>query len=314
MKKRYLSLLLVIALLLSACAGGAENTGISDTAVTFIDDLGRKVTVDNPQRVAVLLGSFAQIWQLAGGNVAAAPEDAWKDLNLELVDDTVDLGHTKRLSMELLFASQPDFILASTNTRQNVQWKETLESTGIPVAYFDVEDFDDYLRLLDICTDITGRKDLYEENGTAVQGQIDAVLSKSRERLAASGAPTALCMIASASAVYAKNSQGNVLGAMLKTLGCVNIADSDTMLLENLSIEQILDCDPDYIFFVQRGDDEAGMKAYVQQFLLDNPAWSQLTAVKNDRVYFMEKDLFNLKPNHRWGEAYEILEEILENG
>ena len=60
-------------------------------------------------------------------------------------------------------------------------------------------------------------------------------------------------------------------------------------------------------------DDEVGMKKYVQQFLMDNPAWSELTAVKNGRVYFMEKNLFNLKPNHRWGEAYEIMEEILAN-
>jgi hypothetical protein len=27
----------------------------------------------------------------------------------------------------------------------------------------------------------------------------------------------------------------------------------------------------------------------------------------------MDKNLFNLKPNHRWGEAYAILEEILSN-
>jgi iron complex transport system substrate-binding protein len=78
-------------------------------------------------------------------------------------------------------------------------------------------------------------------------------------------------------------------------------------------LEHILVSDPEYIFFVQRGDDEVGMKKYVQQFLMDNPAWSELTAVKNGRVYFMEKNLFNLKPNHRWGEAYEIMEEILAN-
>ena len=52
----------------------------------------------------------------------------------------------------------------------------------------------------------------------------------------------------------------------------------------------------------------------MRQFLTDNPAWSKLTAVQNGRVYFMEKTLFNLKPNHRWGEAYQMLEEILENG
>ena len=146
-----------------------------------------------------------------------------------------------------------------------------------------------------------------------MQAQIDKVIEKSVQRIKTKGAPTVLCMVASASAVYAKNSDGNVLGAMLNSLGCRNIADSDSMLLENVSLEHILVSDPEYIFFVQRGDDEVGMKKYVQQFLMDNPAWSELTAVKNGRVYFMEKNLFNLKPNHRWGEAYEIMEEILAN-
>ena len=43
---------------------------------------------------------------------------------------------------------------------------------GITVAYFDVDNFEDYLNLLKICTDITGRADLYEANGTAVADEI----------------------------------------------------------------------------------------------------------------------------------------------
>ena len=84
-------------------------------------------------------------------------------------------------------------------------------------------------------------------------------------------------------------------------------------MLENLSLERILEADPEYIFLVQRGDDEAGMRAYVKTLMEENPAWQQLTAVKEGRLYFMDKNLYNLKPNHRWGEAYERLEEILEH-
>ena len=78
-------------------------------------------------------------------------------------------------------------------------------------------------------------------------------------------------------------------------------------------MEHILLSDPDYIFFVQRGDDQEGMRQYVQETMMDSPLWSQLTAVKQKRVFFMEKDLFHLKPNHRWGEAYRILEDILQH-
>lgn len=301
--KRILLIMLCVCLLWG-CGTPAPETA-PQNAITFTDDLGRAVTVSRPRRVAVLLGSFAQVWQLAGGQVAAAPDDAWEDLGLTL-PGAVNLGSTKTLSLERLMSAQPDFILASTNTNQNLQWKETLEAMGVPVAYFDIDDFDDYLRLLDICTDITGRKDLYARHGTDVQAQIEAVLSRKPEE-----GPKILCMVASASTLRAKSSQGNVLGAMLKTMGCRNIADSDNGILEDLSIEHILLEDPDHIFIVQRGDDAAGMRALVEQYFAEHPAWAQLTAVKEGRVHFMEKNLFNLKPNHRWGEAYEILEEIL---
>ena len=311
--KRNWIVVIVIVMLLTGCDAGKE-TAVSHNAVTFVDDLGRTVTVDNPQRTAALLGSFAQVWILAGGEVVATADDAWDDLRLNLTADTVNLGNTKNLSLEQLLSSCPDFILASTNTQQNIQWRDTLEGAGIPVAYFDIDDFDDYLRLLDICTDITGRKDLYETYGTDVQYQIDAVLEQSKKRLENQDGPSVLCMVASASAVYAKNSQGNVLGAMLYSLGCQNIADSDAMILENLSMERILEADPDYIFFVQRGDDTKGMEAYIQQFLVEDPVWRCLSAVQNGQVYILEKNLYNLKPNHRWGEAYEKLEAILTNG
>ena len=309
MKKYSICLFLILSLLLAGCGAPATQVSpISQEAVSFTDDLGRCVTVDQPRRVAALLGSFAQIWQLAGGQVIAAPDDAWDDLQLNLPEDVVNLGNVKQLNLEQLLASQPDFIIASTNTRQNVEWRETLEATGIPTAYFDVDDFDDYLRLLSIFTDITGDKDMYQKYGEEVAEQLQQILDRADPE-----GPTVLSMVASASAVYAKNSQGNVMGTMLKNLNCVNIADSDASLLENISIEYILEADPEYIFIVQRGDDEEGMRQYVQQFFMEHPAWAQLSAVKNNRVYFMDKNLYNLKPNHRWAEAYAQLEAILKN-
>ena len=306
MKIKLLPLFLACLMLFCGCSQPAALV----EGYTFTDDLGRAVTVREPQRVAALLGSFAQIWMLAGGEVCATADDAWDDLGLELAEDTVNLGNTKSLSLELLLASQPDFILASTNTRQNMEWQQTLDATGIPVAYFDVADFDDYLRLLKICTDITGCSERYEEHGTQVAAQIDAVL---QEREGAD-APKVLCMRASASSISVKNSQDNVLGEMLYTLGCTNIADVNDSLLEDLSMEYILQEDPDFIFLVQRGDDTEGMRDYVARTLESDPVWIRLTAVQEGRVYFMDKNLYNLKPNHRWGEVYEKLAEILNNG
>lgn len=325
--KRKMVYVVLLAVMLAGCgeekAGAAvsqehmveesEDKNMSqEDGYTFTDALGREVTVNAPKRVAALLGSYADIWYLAGGEVIASADDAWDDFQLPMAETAVNLGMTKELSLEKLFEADPDLVLASSNTQGNVEWLETLEAAGIPVAYFEVNDFEDYLSFLKICTDITGREDLYEKNGLAIKQQIEDVIAESRKRIETAGkAPTVLSLRASSTFIRAKNSQDNVLGEMLGALGCVNIADSDDSLLENLSMEHIIMQDPDYIFFVQQGDNEEGTKANIESFIAENPAWSELTAVKNGRVYMLEKALYALKPNDRWGEAYEKLEEIL---
>ena len=296
--------MLFLCTLLTACAPARQAA----EGFTFTDDLGRTVTVDSPQRVACLLGSFADIWTLAGGEVIAAPDDAWVDYELPMAADAVDLGSTKELSLESLFAADPDLVLASVNTEQNLAWREILEGAQIPVAYFEVSDFDGYLRLLKTCTDLTGRPDRYEEYGLSVQKQIQEAVEKAENR---GTKPKVLYLRISSSAVRAKNSKGTVLGQMLQALGCENLADADGSLLEQISMEHILLEDPDFIFFVQQGDDTAAAEARLAQFLADNPAWGSLTAVQEGRVFHLDKALYNLKPNARWGEAYLGLEAIL---
>ena len=100
------------------------------------------------------------MWLLAGGKLVASVNDAWDSLDLGLDDSVVKLGAILEPNVELLIASQPDFVIASANTKPDVEMLATLENAGITVAYFDVNNYEDYIAMLDICTDITGRKEL----------------------------------------------------------------------------------------------------------------------------------------------------------
>lgn len=108
---------------------------------------------------------------------------------------------------------------------------------------------------------------------------------------------------------------GQILGGNLRGLyaGCVNIADRSE-LLENLSIEKIIEEDPDEIFIVMQGSDQEGAKKTLEETLTGNPAWSGLTAVREGKVHYMDKKLYHLKPNNRWGIAYDELEKLLCGG
>ncbi len=291
----------------------AENEAAAETwqSLTVTDDMGREVTLETrPERVAVLIGSFAETWLLAGGELVAAPKDAWEDFDLDLGEDVVNLGSYQKVSMEAIFDLDTDLVIASANTKNQVALLETLESAKVPALYFDVNGFEDYLRMLKVCTQITGREDLYELNGAAVAEQVNAVKAAAEKAAAEGGAPRVLLLRIAASGVHAKGTEGTVLGLMLADLSCVNIADGSD-LLENLSLEQIIVDDPDRIFIVQQGSDSEGAQKALEEALTGNPAWAGLTAVQEGRVHYMEKSLYHLKPNNRWGLAYENLFDIL---
>ena len=304
----FTALILIIAVF-GGCSKKDTSSEISDT-VTFTDALDREVTVKkNPRRVAALLGSFADTWVLSGGTLCAAAEDAWDDYGLTL-EKAVNLGGAHSPSLESLLSADPDFVIASASTAADVEMKETLENAGITVAYFDVDNFYDYLSMLEICTDITGRKDLYEQNGEKVKAEIEKIKNKFNSEKLPEEKRTVLLLRTSASLLKAKDSEGTVLGEMLSDLGLINIADSDQTLLENLSVESVIREEPYRIFAVSMGDETAAKKN-LSKTMEENPAWGKLGAVAQNRLHIMDKKLFNLKPNANWAKAYEQLVEIL---
>ncbi|MGN0990872.1 MAG: ABC transporter substrate-binding protein [Candidatus Ventricola sp.] len=301
-KMRAAALMLLAAALVSGTAAAQET-------MTFTDDLGRSVTVPKqPQRVAAMIGSFADIWCLAGGKdvLVATADDTFRSFDLSLPNEVINLGATKDPSMEKLLLANPDLVIASCSTARNVELEPAFAQMGLNAVYFDVDTFEDYLRMLKTCTEITGCAQNYALYGKDVRAQVEAARAR-----ADGSRPSVLYIRASKSGCKVKGSEGSVLGEMLAAMDCVNIADSETSLLEQLSMEAILQADPDFIFVVEQSADPAVAKAVLEETLFSNPAWQTLTAVREDRVHVMDSALYNLKPNARWGEAYEKLADIL---
>ncbi|WP_343208423.1 ABC transporter substrate-binding protein [Anaerolentibacter hominis] len=298
--------LLLGMILLGGCSPKEESTGAA--AYTFTDSLGNEVVIkETPERTVALMGSFAETWLLSGGTLAAVTDDAYSERNLDLPEDTVRLGRFQEPDLEAVLGLNPDFVLLSADTEGHVKLAGTLKSAGIPAAYFRVDTFDDYLAMLKICTDITGREDLYKENGTKIQAEIDEVISSVQGK----EAPRVLYMRAYSTGVKAKG-EDSLTGAMLDDLGAVNIVNENgASLLENLQMESIIAADPDFILVTTMGSDTEKALEMVRTTMEENPAWGSLTAVKEGHYLVLPKELFHYKPNARWGESYEMLAEIL---
>lgn len=293
------------ALMFAACGGGGTGAAGDEDWYTFTDDAGRVISLsEKPERTAVLFSSFAEVWSLAGGRtditVGESVERGFAGEDAVLVDD----GAGKTINTELLVASGPDFVICSADIEAQADAAELLNSSGIPAACFRIETFEDYLRVLKICTDITENPGAYRTNGEEVKARIDALLSS------VDGEPEMKNILfvragSGASATKAKTADQHFAAAMLKELGTHNIAEDAAVLLDGLSLEAVITADPDYIFISTMGSEDAA-RAYMDSVLAE-PAWQALSAVQKGNFAYLPKELFQFKPNARWDEAYAYL-------
>lgn len=297
---------IIVFIMLGVLVSGILPVGAVAKNVHFTDASGREISIPGTQKAAIASGSLAECWLLAGGEICAVTQDA-RDRNLEIPGDAVDLGSLKNPSLEVILSIEPEFVILSPTLSGHLAMAETLEKAGITYAFFDTESFDDYLELIDIFTDLTGRKDLYRANALSLISEIENTKANSR-----ADGKKVLLLRSSSVKIKALNSE-TMVGSMLKEFGCTNIADSNSGLLNELSLEAIVMEDPEYIFITCMGDAEEA-KAQIKSMFGANPVWKKLQAVRNGRCFYLEKELFHYKPNARWGESYEKLAELLSEG
>lgn len=304
MKKTLIPLLVLMTALVLALSGAAAEN------VTFTDALGREVTLAVPVRRAVAFeGSLAEAYLTCGGTLVGATEDAVTERGLMLTEDTAVIGTVKQPNLELTVALEPELILLSADSAAHLKLLDALDALGVPCAYFSFDTWQEYMGMAAVLCRLTGREELLEAQREQVQRPIEAIVSRARAD-ARYGQRTALLLRAYSTGVKAKGSD-SLAGAMLSEMGLVNIADGDGALLENLTLEQILIDDPDWIFITTMGESRERAMDALSEALTGNPAWGALTAVREGRVVELDRQLFHYKPNARWAQAYELLEALL---
>ena len=244
--------------------------------------------------------------------MVGASDDAFTLSDYDLVSQDVQkVGDFSSLNLEAILALGPDFVIMTSGTggrggdSSQTELKEALTASGIPTAYFQVTTFDDYLRMLRICCDITGRDDLYQANGQATADRIETIVQK--VPAAAADDALAALVLTTYSGGTRVQASSTMTGAMLSDLGVRNLVDDNPSMLKDFSLESIIELDPDYIFVIPMGDDEEAARKALEDQTADNPAWAVLSAVQNGNYVVLDPHLFQYKPNNHWDESYQVL-------
>lgn len=271
----------------------------------FQDSNGKEVKVEKVDRVVILYGSFAEIWQLAGGKLVGTTKDAIEERKMVLGEETEIVGTVKDPNLEQILALNPDFVIMSADIAAQTALEESLDEMQIPNASMRVDTFEDYLKFLRIACDMTEREELYQENGIKVKEQIEQILAK----IPKDEEKKVLLLRAYSTGIKAKTDD-NFTGVILENLGLTNIAKKYPSLLEDMSIEEVIMEDPDFIFVITMGAEEKALQA-LKDSVESDPAWNALKAVKNEHYIILPKELFHYKPNAKWAESYEYLAKII---
>ena len=312
MNKKSIIIAVVIVVLLIFISGAVETNKPESSGeyFTFTDSEGEIVELSHkPQKTAVLFSSLAECWIEAGGEVYVTVGESVERGLVKEGTELVDKGAGKTVDTEKLISLEPDFVICSADIASHRDVASALKKAKIPVAMLRMDTFEDYLTILRTLTKITGKTENYEQFGENAKSEIEQIISGGKRE----NNPKILFVRSgsSYSSAKAKKADDNFAAKILEDLGCVNIADKAETLLDNLSAEVILKENPQYIFVSVMGDYD-NSKAYMQE-LLAKKEYASLDAVKNGRVYFLPKELFQYKPCGRWAESYRYISSILNN-
>jgi cobalamin transport system substrate-binding protein len=267
------------------------------SARAYVDDAGRRLYLAKPPaRIVSLAPSITEMLfaMEAGDQIVGVtdfcdyPPDALKKPKV---------GYSNP-NLESLVALQPDLVVAPNHfLKPDVIVK--LEQLKIPVFILTDKNVDDIFVHIQTLGRIVGRSP-----------KADAVAMELRQRVAA--IKQRIQGMAPVRMLYVLNSQplitvgpGSFIDQLIGMAGGMNVAAKSTTPYPRLSMETVLQEDPEVLVFPvgkAEGISESEQQAWLQ--------WSTMTAVKRGRLHQISADWLN-RPGPRIAKGLESLAEIL---
>nr|WP_254683431.1 ABC transporter substrate-binding protein [Ruegeria sp. PR1b] len=246
-------------------------------SVSIIDDSGSVISVEETARIASVSYFGADVALALGITPVATTymvegrDPAFLGGGLEGV---AQIGQRASPNIELLAAAQPDLVVAIRRYTEAVA--DEIRGFSTLLSY-DLELFSDSDRkILELGT-LLGMAD----EAQALNAQFRDDLAAYVEQAPADGPRFAVMWGGEVPWVFRTE---NMTASILNTLGGENVAGHNPTphIRDNwgveMSLEALLEADPEVIFIYDYGPDRPHE---------DNPIWSNLSAVQNDRVHYI---------------------------
>ena len=217
------------------------------------------------------------------------------------------VGQAMNPDLEIIASLEPDVLVVDDTFRKNVE--ESLKSYDLNTFYFQSKTYNSFIQSI---TDL-GKELGKEEEAT----KLIAELRKAEEEAKVNKGdkePTVAIMFGSGEN-FMLATESSYLGDLVKTIGGKNITNEldvkdNGFGYAQFSLEQIMKQNPDYILRFAHGNIN-DTKAMFDKAFDQNPAYQELDAVKNKKVYDLDSEIFNVSANLGVTEAIKTLGDML---
>lgn len=315
--KKFLFFSLMVSLLAFTSFGckpdnAATNAGSKPTVqasqnvfAEITDSEKRKVILSKkPERVVVMVPSILNYVDAVGGTIIGRPSSSKASVIPPSMEKAEDVGHVFNINMEKVVGLKPDLVFI--NAAQHQKFIKMLETNNINSITLQPKTYDETKEALDITGKVYGKSAEAEKLIKTMDEKITATVAKMPK-----DHKKRIVILHATPSTVTVELENSIAGNAAKMLGFVNIAQGTTAIQGKpekapYSIEALVEKDPEIIFITSMGAQdkiEKRLKADVQ----GNPAYSALTAVKNNKVFILPEDLFLTPPGLRYPDAVELM-------
>jgi iron complex transport system substrate-binding protein len=268
-------------------AGAAPETNYP---LTLTDGLGREVTIQaSPQRIVSLLPSNTEILFALGLGDQVVGVTEYDTYPPEAQTKQVIGGMTvNTISLETILALEPDLVLAHDELQRPAI--DALVENGLTVFATNTQGLDDIYRTIGWIGQIAGVQDRADTLSAEIQEEI-AAISAQIDAVPADRRPNVFYEVWSDPLLTA--GPQTYIGELISLAGAKNIFDDVTQDFPEVSAEEVIARNPDVILSAEYNGEYLSEEA-----LATRPGWSQISAVKNGRVYLLSDDLIS-RPGSR---------------
>lgn len=233
--------------------------------------------------------------------IVATTTDA---LESKVIEDVENIGTMLSPNIEMIINLNPDVVILSDKYPNYNDVVSKLANANINTLSLTYNSFDEYKDVVTTIAEISNDDLYYNKMVEQTQDNINTYIDK-----ASSLKQRKALILRSSNSTIQVLDDTYFSNEIIENMNLTNIASTDDKFKGELSIEYIVEEDPDYIFIVYMGNDG---EENINRFISENDAWSTLSAYKNNNIKVLPKDLFHNKPNQKWDEAYEYIYEIIK--